>query len=352
MTDKFQKIYKVPKRYFSLNPFWSSPEILEFTMESYVLIGLKNMCSYVTLFELTDLFGIENVEQIVNKHKFGKPCLDYILNAIDLYKRKDKILNKEVNIELNIKGYSMKKETKQVLDKIKDFSFFKEKKAVLIGGTALSIHLKHRLSEDLDFMFYKEDTLPRDDLLLFQDKYKAEFKPFDTLTQQEFINDGGDINDYQQRFMIDGIKIEFIANIGNILEKNIINEDNIEEYKEIPIASLESLKQMKSLLLMDRNKIRDLYDVVYMIKNNILTVKEFINTIKKYRLTYEENYILNKIKNKQLSPNDEGLDGLTDNPPSFEELKNYLIIKIEQYLIGEENKNKKKKKYKFNKKKI
>ena len=101
MTNKFQKTYKIPKKYFSSNPFWSSPEMLEFTMESYVLIGLKNMCTYVTLFELADLFGIENVEQIVNKYKFGKPCLNYILNAIDLYKRKDEILNKEVDIELN-----------------------------------------------------------------------------------------------------------------------------------------------------------------------------------------------------------------------------------------------------------
>jgi len=350
VISKFQQKYKIPKKYFSLNPFWSSPDILEFTMESYVLIALKNMCSYVLLFELADLFGIENVEQIVNNNKFGKPCLDYILNAIDLYKRKDEILNKKVDIKLNVKGYSMKKETKQILDKIKNCSLFKEKKAILIGGTALSIHLKHRLSEDLDFMFYKENILPRDDLLLFKDKYKAEFKAFDTLIQQEFINDGGDINDYQQRFIIDGIKIEFVVNIGNILEKNIVNEINIEEYQGIPIASLESLKQMKSLLLMERNKIRDLYDVVYMIKNNILTIKEFINTIKKYRLTYEENYILNKIKYKTLSFNDEGLDGLIDNPPNFEELKNYLIAKIEQYLISRENK--KKKKSKFNKKRI
>lgn len=327
---------KIPKRYFSLPAFWSSPQILEFTPEQYLLIALKNACSYLSVFDLIRLFGIENVEILWNRHKkdFGKRCREYIDNAIVLYREKENILNSKIEIDLPKKDFYMKKETEKVLEKIKDFKFFKEKKAVLMGGTALSIHLKHRLSEDLDFMFYKDNKLPRDELLLFADKYKANFLSFDKMTEDEFLNEGGDIYDYQQKFIIDGVKIEFVTNLGNILEKEIINESNIETYQSIPIASLDSLKKLKSLLVMDRNKIRDLYDVVYMIKNNILTTKEFIDTIKKYRLTYDENYILNTLKNKKLSSNDEGLENLVDNPPSFEELRDFLINEIAKEMLN------------------
>jgi len=308
-------------------------------MDQYVLIGMKNTCSYITLFELADLFGIDNVEKILSEHEndYSKRCREYIVNSIGLYKRKDEIKDREIEISLPSKGYLMKQETKQVLEKIKDFKFFKDKRAVLIGGTALSIHLQHRLSEDLDFMFYNDDKLPKDEMLLFKEKYNAEFMPFDNLTKQEFLNEGGDIEDYQQRFIIDGIKIEFVINTGNILEKDIINENNIEEFEGIPIASLKSLIIMKSLLLVDRNKIRDLYDMVYMMKNNLLTADEFIDIIKKYRLTYDENYILNKLKNKELSIYDEGLENLIGNPPSFEKLKEYLIDKIEKSMIKKAN---------------
>ena len=329
--------YKVHKRHFSLNPFWSSPDILEFTKEQYVLIALKNACSHITVYELAELFGIEEVEKIYldlkKKNYFKtKKCRAYIEQGIFLTKEEKKILANDKKITF-IKGVFMKKETKKVLDRIKSFPFFKEKRAVLIGGTALSIHLSHRLSEDLDFMFYLEEKLPKDELLSFSSKHNAKFLPFEQSIIDEFINEGGDIEDYQQKFLIDDIKVEFTASLGNILEKDIINSREIEVIDNIPVASLKTLKQMKCLLLMDRDKARDMYDVAYMLQNGILKPKEMLKIIARYRLTFDENYVLMRLSHKKPSENDEGLDGLMANPPSFEELKEYLVTQTKKGMI-------------------
>ncbi len=182
---------KIPKRYFSLPAFWSSPDILDFTPEQYIWIALKNACSYLTVFDLAELFGIDNVEILWNKIKsdFGKRCFDYIENAILLYREREIVLNKEVEIDLKVK-------------------------------------------------------------------------------------------------------------------KNI-------DIKE------------KILLWVDNKNFNDLYDVASLIKNSILTPKEFINTIKKHRLTYEENYILNAIKNTEVPLNDENL----------KKVKKYFLNEIEKEML-------------------
>ena len=47
----------------------------------------------------------------------------------------------------------MTQELKYVLDKIKNHEIFIKNDFRLVGGTALSYHINHRLSEDLDFFY-------------------------------------------------------------------------------------------------------------------------------------------------------------------------------------------------------
>jgi hypothetical protein len=46
-------------------------------------------------------------------------------------------------------------DTEQVFNSIKRFEIFKD--YILIGGTALSVQINHRLSEDLDFCKWQDD---------------------------------------------------------------------------------------------------------------------------------------------------------------------------------------------------
>jgi len=226
----------------------------------------------------------------------------------------------------------MMEETIDLLNKISNDDLFKNNEFVLIGGTALSIHLKHRLSKDLDFMLIQKNNLPKNDILKFAAKHNAVSMPFDTYEQQKMLNEGGNIDDYQQRYKINGVKIKFIINLGNILEQNIVNSNNKIHYKNnIYIASINSIFEMKSLLLMDRNKIRDLFDLYILLEKYDYTIKDILDTIKKYRITYTDEDILRWIENKnysEIETTDEGLDGLISQPPSKKELINYFSQKI------------------------
>ena len=226
------RIYKVHKRHFSLNPFWSSPDMLEFTKEQYVLIALKNACSHITVYELAELFGIEEVEKIYfdlknNNHFKTKKCRAYIEQGISLAKEEKEILANDIHLSFP-----------------KSMSLFIQKK----------------------------------DIACLE---------------------------------------------NNVLDKEVINQ----------LPSLQAVKTIKVLLLMDRDKIRDMYDVAYMLQNGILKPKEMLKIIARYRLTFDENYVLMRLSHKKPSENDEGLDELMANPPSFKELKEYLITQTKKGMI-------------------
>ncbi len=120
------------------------------------------------------------------------------------------------------------------------------------------------------------------------------------------------------------IQTEDIACLqNNVLDKEAINQ----------LPSIQAIKTIKVLLLMDRDNIRDMYDVAYMLQNSILTPKEMLKIIARYRLTFDENYVLMRLSHKKPSENDEGLDGLITNPPSFEELKEYLVTQTKKGMI-------------------
>ena len=76
----------VSKRLFSLNPFWSSPEILRRSDESLFLIATKNACSYITIFELSAVIGEERVKELFSVHEKGysEPCRSILKNEVEL----------------------------------------------------------------------------------------------------------------------------------------------------------------------------------------------------------------------------------------------------------------------------
>jgi len=185
-------------------------------------------------------------------------------------------------------------QTQALLDKFKNITLFSEHKAILIGGTALAYHLSHRESFDLDICFPFSDTLPELDFLKdFNEVIPLEFERgiIDTA-----INEGGNINEVMKRYIIDGVKVDFVINpSSNIYGSKILKNDNKHTLEHLRIASVESIFKLKSLLLLDRNKIRDLYDVVYMMKECEFSGKDFIDTIIHYRITYIPKQIVQLI---------------------------------------------------------
>lgn len=128
---------------------------------------------------------------------------------------------------------------------------------VLVGGTALSIQLKTRQSEDLDFMRWqqgKSDTLDIG--------WPAIQRELETIGKVEDVQMAGFD---QVLFIVDGVKISFYAaprkRIPSMLEVPYLNN--------IRLADVESIGVMKMEAMMRRSKFRDYYDIYSILKSGI-----------------------------------------------------------------------------------
>ena len=214
-------------------------------------------------------------------------------------------------------------------NKFKEIPLFSKHQAILIGGTALAYHLSHRESFDLDICFPFSNTLPELDFLeRFEEVIPLKF---DQTVIDTAINEGGDIDEVMKRYIIDGVKVDFVINpSSNIYESEILKNDQNHSLGDLRIASIKSIFKLKSLLLLDRNKIRDLYDMVYLMKEADFTGKDMIDTIMHYRITYMPEHILQLIKAKKEDPYDiEGIEKPKMPMVEYEYLKEYITEEIE-----------------------
>jgi len=117
------------------------------------------------------------------------------------------------------------------------------KKYVLVGGSALALHVKHRKSEDLDFFTY-EDSFDKKEIL-------ASVRSFDTV---EIINQTNE----QMDVLLDGVKVTFFNAKWAFLTPSTIQTLNL--------ATLEAIAAMKVNVLFLRAKYRDYYDMYFLEK--------------------------------------------------------------------------------------
>ena len=223
---------------------------------------------------------------------------------------------------------------KELLEKLSKEQFLEDTKAMLIGGTAIAFYLKHRISYDIDITLPYHEILPPLDILKNYPNIKK--LPLDTYIIEKAKDEGENIDNYYQRYSIDGVKVDFVSNLGkNIYESNLYKPNITTKYNKLNIAPLDTLFQIKSLLLLDRNRIRDLYDIVFMLKEKNFCGEDIFKTILEYRITYTKNSIYRYIEDKTPDILDIKSEGIT-NPKmditSYQELKNYILTELEKYL--------------------
>ena len=218
---------------------------------------------------------------------------------------------------------------KALLEAFSKENIFTEHKATLIGGTAIAYHAEHRVSFDLDICFPHHTTLPSLDFLK---SYNVKALPFDRAIIDTMMNEGGVMEEYHQRFSIDGVKVDFVVNpSSNIYEKEILQKEQGVTYGTLKITSLDALFKLKSLLILDRNKIRDLYDLVYLLKYHDYTAKNILDTIKEYRITYTDKQIVQLVESKSADELDvefEGISEPTMDITSYNALKKILVASL------------------------
>lgn len=137
-----------------------------------------------------------------------------------------------------------------LLEMVKGCTFLK--KYVLVGGSALSMHLCHRKSEDLDFFTY-DDSFDKEEI----------FQYIQTFEHKEILNQ----TDTQIDVLLNGVKVTFFNAQWGFLKPLKIQKFNL--------SSLESIAAMKTNVLFLRAKYRDYYDLYFLVKKSMRLNKVF-----------------------------------------------------------------------------
>ena len=169
--------------------------------------------------------------------------------------------------------------TRNVLEKLSIEKFID--KFTLVGGTALSVLIEHRLSEDLDFILDGEH-LDSSSIKKFSDKiFRGSYK----LIKQD--------NDHQLDFIINEVKVTFFT--SNAVSISFRVRDYSEKLGNVSIATPLIISILKLNAIAQRNTIRDYYDL-YFISKNIVPFKVIFEKSKELLphiadITYSETII-------------------------------------------------------------
>ncbi|WP_289509286.1 nucleotidyl transferase AbiEii/AbiGii toxin family protein [Hydrogenophaga sp. 2FB] len=196
---------------------------------------------------------------------------------------------------------------------------------ILVGGTALSMHLNHRLSEDLDFM-YLGKKLPRERLDLLRRILAAEGIDLQSndspLGVEEFEQAGYDLRDFQQDFIASGtVKVTFVAP----------EPESARQLEPVSgpgprVASLAEIFRLKCIVAADRSKTRDWFDLYLMLKQELFQPVDIFNAFVRSGAPSKFDIAMMRLCSGVPGVNDEGYESLMSDPPSIKDMRDYFIV--------------------------
>lgn len=135
---------------------------------------------------------------------------------------------------------------------------------VLVGGTALSLQINKRQSEDLDFMCWKKSA---------KDKSEVPISAINRELEAIGRVDSMEIGSFDfVEFVVEGVKLSFYA----APRKQIPSMQVIPFMNNLQLADIKSIGAMKMEAMLRRSKFRDYYDI-YSILNEGVDIQEMIN---------------------------------------------------------------------------
>ncbi|MDB5971950.1 MAG: hypothetical protein JWQ90_4400 [Hydrocarboniphaga sp.] len=210
---------------------------------------------------------------------------------------------------------------------------------VLVGGTALTLRHQHRLSEDLDFA-YTGSRLPRAEISriiaqLRDTGWSAAPIP-DPRALDEFADDGLDLNDYQQDFLVgenpaDGgsqTKLTFFRPSDPVL----LDGSGREQHGDVAVAGDAEIFGLKSLILAERIRSRDVFDLWWLLENAGFTVADMERA---YRLAQQADNLQTafaRIARGRYAKSDPGYIGTLPGMPDRDQAQQLLWNKISDWL--------------------
>lgn len=196
----------------------------------------------------------------------------------------------------------------------------------LIGGTALALHLGHRLSEDLDFIT-TAPTLPRERIDRVIAKLRANHlsvqRNDSDAAYDDFQNAGMALHDYSQNFIVaDACKLTFFA--ADEHHRKLLTSDLREAGPTV--ASLSELRDLKAIVCASRSSSRDWLDLYTLAKQDELDLCRWKLAFEKAGMTANHfETALTRIRSGTLPSTDPGFASLLPNPPTIQEITSFLM---------------------------
>ena len=156
----------------------------------------------------------------------------------------------------------MPENTRAVFNELSAHKFIS--RFTLVGGTALSIQIGHRLSEDLDYIFDGEKINSA-----AIKKHIADVFPDHKIIRQD--------NGWQIDFLINGSKLTFFST-GSIALPMVVKDSSF-SYKTMKICTAKTIASLKMSAIAQRNTMRDYYDLYYLSKH-VYPLEEIIRQTK------------------------------------------------------------------------
>ena len=223
----------------------------------------------------------------------------------------------------------MKKKTEALAKKIAGEAFLEN--FLLVGETALSVYLEHRLSEDLDFATTKK-KLPKEAISDFLNRLSNDgcvVEDILPLAERQYAeNEGCDIDDLHQDWSVDGVKLTFFTLQKQNGREKLAEDPGVEWSKNLRLASLETLFITKALVLADRHAMRDNFDIHVLLQRDDFCYADVIEAFKTYRPYTDLNIPFNRLRSSDYPLTDPGLSGLID------EEEEDTMKRIQEYFIN------------------
>lgn len=194
---------------------------------------------------------------------------------------------------------------------------------VLVGGSALSLRIGHRISEDLDLAWLNHQ-LPRHRLEALVANARQAGLEFanndDEAAVAEFVHGGLELRDYQQDFLVNGnVKVSFF--VPDQAQLRVLRPGLP---AGVRVAEVPELFQSKSLLSARRSKSRDWFDLYVLLQSHGFTWRDYVHAFEVAGLGSQADAGLARLCSGVPQRDDEGLQQLLPKPPSLSELKSFF----------------------------
>lgn len=206
---------------------------------------------------------------------------------------------------------------------------------VLIGGTALSIQIGHRLSEDLDFWLPATSlSKERVDSILSNVSKQGLLCEMATPAwkiSQARIN-GIDLLAQSRDHIIGGVKVTFFAR-ADVPYRHFATMGTIKNKTQFSIASEDTLFNMKSWLISQRVKSRDLYDLMILMQRGKM-IQDILDAGMQADPSYQREYAKEVlIGNVPLDAEDEGFESI-ELDATLGSMYPYFLAAVNEYEVN------------------